>query len=115
MYFSGKALAKFAYICLSTSDVLRDTPLTRTCLTKLKVHSQFPHPLHPTNPCAQTAFNRFASNAQQNALVYETQWRGVISDALYKTGDPNVDFGSGYYNDHHFRELCFCRIWRIDS
>ena len=52
----------------------------------------------------KNAFSRFASNAQQNGLVYETQWRGVISDAMYKTGNPNVDFGSGYYNDHHFRE-----------
>ncbi|KAF8249610.1 glycoside hydrolase [Wilcoxina mikolae CBS 423.85] len=85
MYFSGKALAKFAYICLSTSDILKDIPLTRTCQRKLKA-----------------AFSRFADNAQQNGLVYETSWSGVISEALYKTGDPNVDFGSGYYNDHHF-------------
>ncbi|KAI5816307.1 endo-1,3(4)-beta-glucanase [Pyronema omphalodes] len=85
MYFSGKALAKFGLMCLSTSLVLNDVDLTRTCQVKLKA-----------------AFKRFAENTQQNRLVYENSWRGVLSEAVYKTGDPNSDFGSGFYNDHHF-------------
>ena len=43
MYFSGKALAKFAYICLSTSLVLNDVPLTKVGLVKLKVCSTSSH------------------------------------------------------------------------
>lgn len=46
MYFSGKALAKFAYICLSTSLVLKDAALARTGLAKLKVCSNSPHSIH---------------------------------------------------------------------
>ncbi|KAI5806965.1 glycosyl hydrolase family 81-domain-containing protein [Geopyxis carbonaria] len=86
LYFSGKALAKFAHVCLAASEVLRDAPLTRTCLAKLK-----------------TAYARFTSNTQRFPLVYEASvWRGVVSDAVYQTGDPAADFGSGHYNDHHF-------------
>jgi endo-1,3(4)-beta-glucanase len=29
-------------------------------------------------------------------------WGGVVSTASYVTGDPGVDFGNTYYNDHHF-------------
>ncbi|KAA8893496.1 endo-1,3-beta-glucanase Engl1 [Sphaerosporella brunnea] len=85
MYFSGKALAKYAFMCLTMSEVLKDINLTRQCQIKLKA-----------------AFARFATNTQQNPLVYETSWKGVISSAVYTTGDPNADFGSGYYNDHHY-------------
>ena len=29
-------------------------------------------------------------------------WGGVVSSGSYVTGDPGVDFGNTYYNDHHF-------------
>lgn len=29
-------------------------------------------------------------------------WGGVVSSATYATGDPLIDFGNTYYNDHHF-------------
>ena len=35
-YFAGKALAKYAEICLVANDVLKDSSLTATCITKLK-------------------------------------------------------------------------------
>jgi endo-1,3(4)-beta-glucanase len=35
-------------------------------------------------------------------LAYDTNWRGVVSTAMFETGDPNQDFGNGFYNDHHF-------------
>lgn len=54
MYFSGKALAKFAYVCLTANDVLKDTALTKTCLTKL-----------------QSAWKVFANNQQMYKLVYD--------------------------------------------
>lgn len=29
-------------------------------------------------------------------------WKGLISSAMYVTGQSMEDFGNGYYNDHHF-------------
>jgi endo-1,3(4)-beta-glucanase len=50
----------------------------------------------------QACFAVFASNKQQYPLVYETAWGGLVSSASYVTGDPGMDFGNTYYNDHHF-------------
>ncbi|KAL2213280.1 glycoside hydrolase family 81 protein [Sarocladium strictum] len=85
MYFSGKALAKFAQIVYLTNDLLGDSGLAQAGLNNLKA-----------------AFNRFASNQQRYPLTYESAWGGVVSTASYTTGDPNMDFGNAYYNDHHF-------------
>ncbi|KAI6782091.1 uncharacterized protein J7T54_003511 [Emericellopsis cladophorae] len=85
MYFSGKALLKFAQICYTIQDLVGDKPLAAACTAKLK-----------------DAFNVFAQNKQQFPLNYESQWGGVVSTASYVTGDPLVDFGNTYYNDHHF-------------
>ncbi|KAF8416323.1 endo-1,3-beta-glucanase Engl1 [Terfezia claveryi] len=63
----------------------RDKELTRTSLERLKA-----------------AVDRFATNKQKYGLVYETTWKGIISDAMFKTGDQMTDFGNGNYNDHHF-------------
>ena len=89
-YFAGKAFGKLAYLCLTARIILSDTQLTRTCLDKLK-----------------TAYSTFTSGNSINRLVYEQGWRGVVSDAVYKTGDPAADFGAGYYNDHHFHYSYF--------
>ncbi|KAK3692680.1 glycoside hydrolase family 81 protein [Podospora appendiculata] len=85
MYFSGKALAKFATILMAINDILGDKALAQTGLNQLKV-----------------AFSRFSENQQQYPLVYESAWGGVVSSAMYVTGDSGADFGNSYYNDHHF-------------
>ncbi|KAK0742339.1 glycosyl hydrolase family 81-domain-containing protein [Apiosordaria backusii] len=85
MYFSGKALAKFASIILVIRDMLGDEALALTALNQLK-----------------QAFARFAENRQQFPLVYESAWGGVVSSATYVTGNSGADFGNSYYNDHHF-------------
>jgi endo-1,3(4)-beta-glucanase len=85
MYFSGKALAKFAQIVLALATSQRDPTLARSGLQRL-----------------QKAMGRFATNKQKYALVYDRTWRGIVSDAMYQTGDPGSDFGNSYYNDHHF-------------
>ena len=82
-YFAGKALAKYAEICLVANDVLKDSTLTATCLSKLK-----------------SAFSRFSSNQQQAPLCYDFLWKGLISTA--GLSDPGADFGNTYYNDHHY-------------
>ncbi|PGH19873.1 hypothetical protein AJ80_03792 [Polytolypa hystricis UAMH7299] len=83
-YFSGKAIGKFATLIYTVHELLQDPPLAATAFETLK-----------------TAFARFTKNEQRSPLVYDTVWKGVVSSASY-TGDPGLDFGNTYYNDHHF-------------
>ncbi|KAF7957670.1 hypothetical protein EAE96_003243 [Botrytis aclada] len=90
MYYSGKALAKFAQIVYTLHDFVGDAALAQAGLNKLKLN-----------------FARFIDNQQQYPLVYESAWGGIVSSASYKTGDSGVDFGNTYYNDHHFHYSYF--------
>ncbi|KAI0382143.1 glycoside hydrolase family 81 protein [Hypomontagnella monticulosa] len=85
MYFSGKALAKFAMICYTANDLLKNKTLAQNSLKNL-----------------QAAFTRFSTNKQQFPLFYETAWGGLVSSATYQTGNDGADFGNTFYNDHHF-------------
>ncbi|CUS15502.1 unnamed protein product [Tuber aestivum] len=87
IYFSGKAYAKYAFLCYSTLHVLKDPSLTQFCLSKLKKD-----------------FTLFAENRQQNRMVYDTTWGGVASVQAFGGADPtgDTDFGNYLYNDHHF-------------
>ncbi|KAG5929935.1 hypothetical protein E4U42_003867 [Claviceps africana] len=85
MYFSGKALSKFATILYVVDELLGDKALAKKGLGPLKA-----------------AFGTFAANQQKFPLNYETAWSGLVSSASYETGDAGVDFGNTYYNDHHF-------------
>jgi endo-1,3(4)-beta-glucanase len=85
MYFSGKALAKFAQILYVVHTMLGNKALAQTGLSKLKV-----------------AFARFSQYQNKFPLVYDRSWGGVVSSASYRTGDSGIDFGNTYYNDHHF-------------
>ncbi|KAG5984280.1 hypothetical protein E4U55_005438 [Claviceps digitariae] len=85
MYFSGKALSKFATILYVVDELLGDKALAKKVLGPLKA-----------------AFGTFAANKQKFPLNYEMAWGGLVSSATYETGDAGVDFGNTYYNDHHF-------------
>lgn len=85
MYYSGKALAKFAAICYATNQFANNKTLAYTGLTQL-----------------QAAFATFVNNQQPYPLVYESAWGGAVSSASYITGNSGDDFGNTYYNDHHF-------------
>ncbi|KAK9372732.1 endo-1,3(4)-beta-glucanase [Lipomyces chichibuensis] len=85
MYFSGKALDKFAMICYVAHFILKDSIITATCLTKLKA-----------------SFSRFASNSQRYPLKYDNTYNGIVSSISLSTGNSGDDFGNTYYNDHHF-------------
>ncbi|CCK67974.1 endo-1,3(4)-beta-glucanase KNAG_0A02850 [Huiozyma naganishii CBS 8797] len=80
MYFSGKALAKYAWMLYCCHFILGDESLTQQLLNSLK-----------------EAMNRFVTNQQKLPLIYDTTWKGIIS-----SGDSSQDFGNSYYNDHHF-------------
>lgn len=83
MYFSGKGLDKFAQIVFVAKYILNNDSLALAGLEKLK-----------------NAFAVFANNQQVNPLVYDTTWKGLVSQG--GLNDPNADFGNTYYNDHHF-------------
>ncbi|KAI5289580.1 hypothetical protein KEM54_003626 [Ascosphaera aggregata] len=85
MYYSGKGLAKFAFIVYTVSELLDDPDAAAKGLENLK-----------------QSFATFIKNSQRVPLVYDDVWKGVVSSGTYNTGDPNMDFGNTYYNDHHF-------------
>ena len=76
MYFSGKALSKFAMIVYTIHDLLHEPTLAATGLEKLK-----------------TAFGKFVMNQQINPLLFDSKWGGIVSSGTFRTGDPNQDFG----------------------
>jgi endo-1,3(4)-beta-glucanase len=85
MYYSGKALAKFAGVIYTIQSLAKNTELAAAGLVKLK-----------------DAFNVFVNNTQPLPLVYDTVWKGVVSSGTYQNGDLGLDFGNAGYNDHHF-------------
>lgn len=85
MYFSGKALSKFATILYTIYELEPQPSLAKSALNRLKA-----------------AFARFVDNRQKYPLTYESAWKGVVSTGSYATGDRLQDFGNTYYNDHHF-------------
>ena len=84
MYYSGKALSKFATLVYAVNQLCNDAEIANEAFHKLK-----------------KAFARFVANKQQYPLAYDAVWKGVVSTAGYK-GDLNADFGNTAYNDHHF-------------
>ncbi|KAJ7184405.1 glycoside hydrolase family 81 protein [Mycena filopes] len=46
------------------------------------------------------SFAYWTQSGQSTYAAYETAWGGVV-DGPGAT-NPNIDFGNGYYNDHHF-------------
>lgn len=85
MYYSGKGLSKFAQIVYTMNDLTEQKSLAAAALVELK-----------------ESFAVFTNNQQQFPLLYDTDWKGMVSSASYVTGDSGVDFGNSYYNDHHF-------------
>ncbi|KAG7192488.1 uncharacterized protein KQ657_001583 [Scheffersomyces spartinae] len=79
-YFSGKVIDKYAYILYVINEIIKDQDASATVLAAMK-----------------QAFSTFTSNAQYYPLMHDTRFGGVTS-----TAGPTEDFGSGYYNDHHF-------------
>ena len=85
MYFSGKALSKFAVLIYTVSKLGGNPGIAQPALDSLK-----------------SAFATFVNNKQQVPLVYDNVWKGAVSSASYDGGSPGEDFGNTFYNDHHF-------------
>jgi endo-1,3(4)-beta-glucanase len=84
MYYSGKALSKFATLVYTVNQLGNNVELAIDAFQELK-----------------KSFARFVDNEQQYPLAYDAVWKGVVSTAGYN-GDLNQDFGNTAYNDHHF-------------
>ncbi|KAJ5247716.1 hypothetical protein N7468_002699 [Penicillium chermesinum] len=84
MYYSGKALSKFATLIYTVNQFTSNDGSATKALGELK-----------------KSFARFVQNKQQYPLAYDSVWKGVVSTAGYN-GDLNQDFGNTAYNDHHF-------------
>nr|POE74674.1 putative endo-1,3(4)-beta-glucanase [Quercus suber] len=85
LYYDGKALAKFATICVTLYDIAGDKASALTGLATLK-----------------EAFAMHVNNEMPNPLVYDDAWGGAVSSASYGDGNLGDDFGNTVYNDHHF-------------
>lgn len=83
-YSSGKLIDKYAYILLVVNDIIQDKDVSKSTLAAMK-----------------EAFEPFLKNEQYYKLMYDTKFGGVTSTAN-NNGDTGADYGSGYYNDHHF-------------
>ncbi|KAI5966241.1 ACF3 [Candida pseudojiufengensis] len=83
-YFSGKVLDKYAQILLVVSEIIQDDDVTLSTLNDMK-----------------EAFEIFVANKQYYPLMYDLKFGGITSTAA-QNGDDGADFGSAYYNDHHF-------------
>ncbi|KAJ7778636.1 glycoside hydrolase family 81 protein [Mycena maculata] len=81
-YFWGKAFQATARLALVADHVGRQD-LIPAVLTVLK-----------------QSFAYWTVTGQSTYAAYETAWGGVVDGA--GATDPNIDFGNGYYNDHHF-------------
>ncbi|KAI1260716.1 glycoside hydrolase family 81 protein [Xylariaceae sp. FL1019] len=56
----------------------------------------------------KASFEHWFESSSTTKPAYETTWGGIVSQAGAK--DVNVDFGNGYYNDHHFHYGYFLHI-----
>ncbi|TDH65073.1 uncharacterized protein CCR75_000646 [Bremia lactucae] len=87
-YFSGKLFQKYASLCLMAADnavVNGDKRLLQYCLDKL-----------------EELISPFIFNSFSEPLVYETTYKGIVTNLVFSSKNIQVDFGNGVYNDHHY-------------
>ncbi|KAI0452042.1 glycoside hydrolase family 81 protein [Xylaria acuta] len=89
-YYWGGALAATSRLAL-IADNLGRPDLVTPVITYLK-----------------TSFNYFFQSSSSTLPAYETAWGGIVNKA--GATNVNVDFGNGYYNDHHFHYGYFLHI-----
>jgi len=119
-YFSGKMLAKLARILFITEEVdflcgeKGDPEYSSYCKdSKRPSEEQFEEAIHELRSGVEIWINGTA----ETLFVYDTSWGGYVSCGCYVDshntctnqypncpafGDAGLNFGNGYYNDHHF-------------
>lgn len=84
MYTSGKILDKYAFLLYTATFIVKDIDSAKQYCGKLSL-----------------AMDRFASNQQREPLLFDTKWKGIVSQSGMD-GNFFKDFGNTFYNDHHF-------------
>ncbi|KAN0121685.1 glycoside hydrolase family 81 protein [Hyaloscypha variabilis] len=56
----------------------------------------------------ETSFDYWFNSSATTLAAYETTWGGVVDKA--GATNVNIDFGNGYYNDHHFHYGYFLAV-----
>lgn len=84
-YSMGKLADKYAYILYVLNDIVKDEAAAKSLLKSLKEY--------------YAAW--FKNTGIGYPLMHDTKFGGVTSTAN-NNGDTGADFGSGFYNDHHF-------------
>ena len=119
-YFSGKMLAKLSRILLITeemTDICSNDDKPPECDNiSLPTEGQFQEALDHLRSSTEIWINGTATTP----FVYDGKWGGIVSCGCYFNGDtmdcdnrypncpcfsdPGLDFGHGFYNDHHFHQ-----------
>lgn len=84
-YSMGKLADKYAYILYVLNDIVKDEKAAESLLKALKEYYSI----------------WFKNTNVGFPLMHDTKFGGVTSTAN-NDGDVGADFGSGFYNDHHF-------------
>jgi endo-1,3(4)-beta-glucanase len=89
-YFNGKAIQKYATLCLlarqrETMSTLVNLNLLELCISKLDV-----------------VFRDFIQNTWTFPLVYDGTYGGIVSSRGLVENNTLSDFGNSVYNDHHY-------------
>ena len=119
-YFSGKLLAKQARILLIAEEVRElcnsDAVEYRTVCSNITLWSK--DEMKNSLDSLRAATEIWINGTADTPFVYETAWGGVISCGCNfdsetqecsnqypdcpSVTDPGLNFGNGFYNDHHF-------------
>lgn len=84
-YSMGKLADKYAYILYVLNDIVKDEDAAKSLLKSLQKYYSI----------------WFKNTDVGYPLMHDTRFGGVTSTAN-NDGDTGADFGSGFYNDHHF-------------
>ena len=119
-YFSGKLLAKQARVLLIAEEVRElcttDSVEYREVCASISIPSD--EDMKNSLDSLRAATEIWINGTAETPFVYETSWGGLISCGCYFNGhsqkcdnhypecpsvtDPGLNFGNGFYNDHHF-------------
>jgi len=141
-YFSGKILAKLARILLVADEVesLCNGKAGRDYV-EICQHSDLPKKKQMKKAIKQLrkGVEVWINGKAETPMVYDTSWGGVVSCGCIMEGtrcknrypncpafsDPGLNFGNGFYNDHHFHYgyhifaasvvAYFDRVWGMDN
>lgn len=87
VYWAGKALQKFAHICLVVKDILKNNDTSTECIRNLKM-----------------AMDKFATNIQKFPLGHDETYKGVVSSISWDSSASETgDYGNTFYNNHNYQ------------